>query len=51
MRTIAITRRPSPLLERGERTHIGRDPIDFAKLADEHAANNGRPHSKEVNGR
>src|SRR4051812_17292902 len=36
MPTIAITRRPSPLLERGERTHIGRDPIDFGKALAQH---------------
>src|SRR3954471_6322850 len=36
MSTIAITRRPSPLLERGERTHIGRDPIDFGKALAQH---------------
>jgi dimethylargininase len=36
MPIIAITRRPSPLLESGERTHIGRDPIDFAKAMAQH---------------
>jgi len=38
MKTIAITRRPSPLLERGERTHIGHDAIDFAKAMAQHDA-------------
>lgn len=38
MKTIAITRKPSPLLERGERTHIGRDPIDFARALAQHDA-------------
>src|SRR4051812_15236368 len=33
---IAITRRPSPLLESGERTHIGRAPIDFARALAQH---------------
>jgi dimethylargininase len=36
MTTIAITRRPSPLLEGGERTHIGRDAIDFARALAQH---------------
>jgi dimethylargininase len=36
--TVAITRKPSPLLERGERTHIGRDPIDFERALAEHDA-------------
>jgi dimethylargininase len=34
----AITRRPSPLLESGERTHIGRDPIDFSLALAQHTA-------------
>ena len=38
MRTIAITRKPSRLLESGERTHIGRDPIDFEKALAQHEA-------------
>jgi dimethylargininase len=38
MKTIAITRKPSPLLERGERTHIGRDAIDFDRALAEHDA-------------
>src|SRR4051794_19421409 len=36
--TVAITRHPSPLLDRGEPTHIGRDPIDFSKALEQHAA-------------
>jgi dimethylargininase len=39
--TIAITRRPSPLLERGERTHVGREPIDFARALAQHDAYRG----------
>src|SRR5438132_5676953 len=35
---IALTRRPSPLLHAGERTHVGRDPIDFERALDQHAA-------------
>ena len=38
MQTIAITRKPSPLLETGERTHIGREPIDFARALAQHDA-------------
>ena len=38
MKTIAITRRPSPLLEAGERTHVGRAPIDFATALTQHDA-------------
>lgn len=38
MKTIAITRRPSPLLEAGERTHVGRDRIDFAAALKQHDA-------------
>lgn len=38
MRIIAITRRPSPLLEAGERTHVGRAPIDFAAALRQHDA-------------
>lgn len=38
MKTIAITRRPSPLLEAGERTHVGREPIDFAAALKQHDA-------------
>src|SRR4051812_9693786 len=38
MPTIAITRKPSPLLETGERTHIGRDPIDFRRALKQHEA-------------
>ena len=38
MKTVAITRKPSPLLERGERTHIGRDAIDFAAALEQHDA-------------
>ena len=38
MKTIAIARKPSPLLERGERTHIGRDPIDFERALAQHDA-------------
>jgi dimethylargininase len=34
--TTAITRKPSPLLERGERTHIGRDAIDFDRALAQH---------------
>jgi len=34
--TVAITRKPSPLLETGERTHIGRDPIDFKRALAQH---------------
>jgi dimethylargininase len=33
---IALTRKPSPLLESGERTHIGRDPIDFTHALAQH---------------
>ena len=36
MTTIAITRKPSPLLESGERTHIGRDAIDYARALSQH---------------
>src|SRR4051812_10898494 len=35
---LAITRRPSPLLESGERTHIGRAPIDFERVLAQHDA-------------
>jgi dimethylargininase len=35
---IAITRKPSPLLERGERTHIGRDAIAFDRALAQHDA-------------
>jgi dimethylargininase len=38
VKTIAITRKPSPLLEAGERTHIGRDPIDFERALAQHDA-------------
>ena len=38
MNTIAITRKPSPLIETGERTHIGRDPIDFKNALAQHDA-------------
>lgn len=38
MKTIAITRKPSPLLEDGERTHIGRDPIDYQRALAQHDA-------------
>jgi dimethylargininase len=38
VQTIAITRKPSPLLETGERTHIGRDPIDFGRALAQHDA-------------
>src|SRR4051812_48811876 len=38
MPTIAITRKPSPLLETGERTHIGRDPIDLRRALKQHEA-------------
>ena len=41
MQTIAITRKPSPLLEAGERTHIGRDPIDYRKAIEQHDAYRG----------
>src|SRR3954468_5866644 len=33
---IAITRKPSPLLESGERTHIGRDAIAFHRALAQH---------------
>jgi dimethylargininase len=33
---IALTRKPSPLLETGERTHIGRDRIDFTRALVQH---------------
>jgi dimethylargininase len=36
--TVAITRRPSRRLEEGERTHIGRDPIDFGAALAQHDA-------------
>lgn len=36
MKIIAITRKPSPLLESGERTHIGRDAIDCARAQAQH---------------
>ena len=36
MSIVAITRKPSPLLEAGERTHIGRDPIDFKRALAQH---------------
>lgn len=35
---IALTRKPSALLESGERTHVGRDPIDFARAIAQHDA-------------
>jgi dimethylargininase len=35
---IALTRKPSRLLESGERTHIGRDPIDFGRALAQHDA-------------
>lgn len=38
MKIIAITRRPSPRLESGERTHIGRDAIDSARALTQHDA-------------
>jgi dimethylargininase len=38
VKTVAITRKPSRLLELGERTHIGRDPIDFDKALAQHDA-------------
>jgi dimethylargininase len=38
VKTIAITRKPSPLLERGERTHVGRDRIDVARAMAQHDA-------------
>ena len=34
----AITRKPSPLLQAGERTHVGREPIDFARALEQHDA-------------
>ena len=36
MPIVAITRKPSPLLETGERTHIGRDPIDLRRALEQH---------------
>ncbi|MEO5568313.1 MAG: dimethylargininase [Gemmatimonadaceae bacterium] len=36
MKIIAITRKPSPRLEAGERTHIGRDAIDIARALSQH---------------
>jgi dimethylargininase len=33
---IAVTRKPSPLLESGERTHIGRASIDFGRAIAQH---------------
>lgn len=36
MKIIAITRKPSPLLEAGERTHIGRDAINLARALSQH---------------
>jgi dimethylargininase len=36
--TVAITRKPSRRLEEGERTHVGRDPIDYAKALAQHDA-------------
>jgi dimethylargininase len=38
VKTIAITRKPSPLLEQGERTHIGRAAIDYARALEQHTA-------------
>ena len=38
MNTVAITRKPSRRLEEGERTHIGREPIDFVKALEQHTA-------------
>jgi dimethylargininase len=35
---VAITRKPSPLLESGERTHVGREPIDFNRALSQHDA-------------
>jgi dimethylargininase len=36
--TVAITRKPSRRLEEGERTHVGRDAIDYAKALAQHDA-------------
>jgi dimethylargininase len=41
VKIIALTRKPSPLLETGERTHIGRDAIDFARALAQHDAYRG----------
>ena len=38
MSTVAITRKPSRRLEEGERTHVGRDPIDYARALAQHDA-------------
>ncbi|HET9425074.1 MAG TPA: N(G),N(G)-dimethylarginine dimethylaminohydrolase [Gemmatimonadaceae bacterium] len=38
MNILAITRKPSPLLESGERTHIGREAIDYARALAQHDA-------------
>ena len=35
---VALTRTPSPKLEEGERTHIGREAIDFANAVRQHDA-------------
>ena len=35
---VALTRKPSPLLEQGERTHVGRDAIDFSLALRQHDA-------------
>ena len=36
MSIVAITRKASPLLESGERTHVGRDAIDFKRALSQH---------------
>jgi len=36
--TLALVHAPSPELEHGRRTHIGRAPIDFARACRQHAA-------------
>ncbi|HEY6219913.1 MAG TPA: N(G),N(G)-dimethylarginine dimethylaminohydrolase [Gemmatimonadaceae bacterium] len=35
---VALIRTPSPKLEQGERTHIGRDAIDFTRALEQHQA-------------
>lgn len=37
-RLVAITRAPSPRMDAGERTYVGRDAIDFALAVRQHAA-------------
>jgi dimethylargininase len=37
MRTLALTHLPSPALDHGLRTHVGRNPVDFGRALRQHA--------------